>query len=251
MNLHSLALLVPLLPVLAAALIGLVRPIGRRGGLAATISIGAATASLVCALILLLHTDQPFVWKVAWLPGGGRALAEIGLAFHGISAPMLVVVGTVALLVQIYSLGYLLGEAAGRARALLHLQSLFAVLDDGLRARAEPAAALHLLGAGRPLLLPADRLSGTKPAAGARRGEGVLDDQARRRGLPDRPAGRLDAVRASTSSRSGRCSSADRCSPTPGCCRRSCSAAWRASRRSSRCTSGCPTRWRARRRSPR
>ncbi len=131
MNLHSLALLVPLLPVLAAALIGLVRPIGRRGGLAATISIGAATASLVCALILLLHTDEPFVWKVAWLPVGGRALAEIGLAFHGISAPMLVVVGTVALMVQIYSVGYLSGEAAGARGRYFTWQSLFLFAMQG------------------------------------------------------------------------------------------------------------------------
>src|SRR5258706_6141529 len=131
MTLHSLALAIPVLPVLAAALTGLVRPIGRRGGLAATISIGAAVASLACALALLAHTDQPFVWKIHWLPVGGRALAEMGVAFNGISAPMLVVVGTVALMVQIYSVGYLSGEASGARGRYFTWQSLFLFAMQG------------------------------------------------------------------------------------------------------------------------
>src|SRR5689334_17763025 len=103
MNPQLLALLVPLLPLAAAALIGLLRPIGRNGGLAAALSSAAAAASLGCALLLLPHASEPFVLKASWLPVGGRTLAEVGLSFGGISAPMLVVVGTVALMVQIYS----------------------------------------------------------------------------------------------------------------------------------------------------
>ena len=131
MNLHSLALAVPLLPVLAAALIGLVRPIGRNGALAAAISIAAAAASLVCALLLLGHADEPFVTKISWLPAGGRALAEIGIRFSGISAPMLVVVGTVALMVQIYSVGYLADEATGARGRYFTWQSLFLFAMQG------------------------------------------------------------------------------------------------------------------------
>ena len=125
MNPHSLALAIPLLPVLAAALIGLVRPIGRRGGLAATVSIAAAAASLGCALLLLGHTAEKFTLKLPWLPVGGRTLAEVGLAFNGISAPMLVVVGTVALMVQIYSVAYLADEGSGQRGRYFTWQSLF------------------------------------------------------------------------------------------------------------------------------
>jgi NADH-quinone oxidoreductase subunit L len=131
MNLHSLALAIPLLPIAAAALIGLVRPIGRNGALAAALSIGAASASLFCALALLSHTAEPFVLKLSWLPAGGRTLAEIGLRFDGISAPMLVVVGTVALMVQIYSVGYLAGEGPGQRGRYFTWQSLFLFAMQG------------------------------------------------------------------------------------------------------------------------
>jgi len=125
MNVHSLALAIPVLPVAAAALIGLVRPIGRRGGLAAAISIAAAAASLCCALALLPHTSAPFVLKLPWLQVGGRTLAEVGLSFSGISGPMLVMVGTVALMVQIYSVGYLSDEGSGQRGRYFTWQSLF------------------------------------------------------------------------------------------------------------------------------
>ncbi|MBK7644911.1 MAG: NADH-quinone oxidoreductase subunit L [Planctomycetes bacterium] len=131
MNLHSLALAIPLLPLAAAAIVGLVRPIGRRGGLAATISIAAAAASLGCALLLLSHTAERFVLKLPWLPVGGRTLAEVGLRFDGISAPMLVVVGTVALMVQIYSVGYLSDEASGPRGRYFTWQSLFLFAMQG------------------------------------------------------------------------------------------------------------------------
>ena len=131
MNLQQLALAIPLLPLAAAALIGLVRPIGRRGGLAAVISIAAAAASLGCALALLSRTAEHFVLRVPWLPVGGRTLAEVGLRFDGISAPMLVVVGTVALMVQIYSVGYLSDEGAGPRGRYFTWQSLFLFAMQG------------------------------------------------------------------------------------------------------------------------
>ena len=125
MNLQQLALAIPILPLVAAALVGLVRPIGRRGGLSAGISIAAAAGSLGCALALLSHTAEHFVIKLPWLPAGGRTLAEVGLRFDGISAPMLVVVGTVALMVQIYSVGYLAGEGSAQRGRYFAWQSLF------------------------------------------------------------------------------------------------------------------------------
>ncbi len=121
----AIVLCIPLLPAAAAALIGLVRPIGRRGDLAAGISIAAAAASLAAAVWLLLSGAGPVVEKVRWLPVAGGTLAEAGLALNGISAPMLVVVGVVALMVQVYSLGYLSDEpSAGRGRYFTW-QSLF------------------------------------------------------------------------------------------------------------------------------
>ena len=71
---------------------------------------------------------------------------------------MLALVALVALLVQVYSLGYLSDEPPASLGRYYAYQSLFAFSMMGAGAGAEPPAALHLLGAGRPLLVPADRL---------------------------------------------------------------------------------------------
>ena len=130
MNNELLALSIPLLPALAAALIGLVRPIGRKGGLAAGISITAATLSLSAAIMLCLR-GAALRLVLPWLPVGGRTLAEVGMRVDGISTPMLLVVGTVALMVQIYSTGYLAGEGSSQRGRYFAWQSLFLVSMQG------------------------------------------------------------------------------------------------------------------------
>ena len=84
-------------------------------------------------------------------------------------------------------------EPRAGARPLLHLPVAVRVLDDGAGARAELRAALHLLGAGRPLLVPADRLLVSEARGGARGGEGVLDHQGGRRRPADRHRAALAA----------------------------------------------------------
>jgi NADH-quinone oxidoreductase subunit L len=126
----QLAYAVFLLPVLAAAIIGLVRPIGRNGALAAAISIIAATASLGSALWLML-SGAAVKSTVTWLPMSGRTLAELGVRVDATSAPMLVVVGIVALAVQIYSVGYLAGEPSANRGRYFTWQSLFLFAMQG------------------------------------------------------------------------------------------------------------------------
>ena len=145
-------------------------------------------------------------------------------------------------------------RAAAGARPLLRVPVAVRVLDDGPGARAEPPAALHLLGAGRPLLVPADRLLVSEARGGARGGQGVLDDEGRRR----RPAHRHRAavaadghVRSRRAARRWSTSGARAGRRALASSRSASTSARPASRRSSRCTSGCPTRWKARRRSPR
>ena len=109
-------------------------------------------------------------------------------------------VALVAFLVQLYSLEYLQRRAAGGARPLLHLPVAVRVLDDGPGARAESPAAVHLLGAGRPLLVPADRLLVSEAGGGARSGQGLLDDEGRRRRTADRHRHAVAAGRARSTS---------------------------------------------------
>ena len=89
---------------------------------------------------------------------GARPFATVGVLVDAQSTIMLLLVTLVALLVQIYSLGYLQRRAGAGARPLLRAPVAVRLLDDGRGAGAEPAAAVHVLGAGRRLLVPADRL---------------------------------------------------------------------------------------------
>jgi NADH-quinone oxidoreductase subunit L len=61
----------------------------------------------------------------------GRSLAEVGLRVDGTSMPMMAVVGLVALMVQIYSLGYLSGEPAASRGRYFTWQSLFLLSMQG------------------------------------------------------------------------------------------------------------------------
>jgi NADH-quinone oxidoreductase subunit L len=124
-------LLVLALPLVAFLLIGLVRPLRRRGVLAGWVGIVAMGASFVGALA---------TWRggvrgtaiVPWLPGDGGPMATVGLLVDDLSAPMLVLVTLVSLLVQIYSLAYLHDEPAPSLGRYYAYQSLFAFSMLGL-----------------------------------------------------------------------------------------------------------------------
>src|SRR3954471_7983431 len=76
-------------------------------------------------------------------------------------------------------------RAEGVARALLPAAVALRVLDDGRGAGAHAAAAVYLLGAGRRLLVPANRFLVPEAGSGARGAQGVLDHEGRRRRAAD------------------------------------------------------------------
>ncbi len=124
--------LVPGAPLLAFALIGIVtRPFRR---LSAFIALTAMGTSFVCALWaftaqLAAGPGAPQSSEVAWFVTG-TLRTFITLHLDPLSAVMLVVVTTVALMVQVYSLGYMTGEK-GLARYYAYL-SLFCASMLGL-----------------------------------------------------------------------------------------------------------------------
>jgi len=108
------AWLVPVLPLVSAALIAVV---GRRlpwGG--AEIGIAAMTASLVLAVMIAIttfvgHGGAPFERAFDWSPLGGGFILELGMLIDGLTAMMFLLVTLVSLMVQIYSREYMKGEA--------------------------------------------------------------------------------------------------------------------------------------------
>ena len=118
----ELPFLVLALPTVAFVLLALIAPLRRSGLPAAYLVIGASAASLWAAIKLLVNQLSigdavQAEYLVRWLPNGGESLADVGWIIDGTSAPMLVVVGFVALCVQVYSLGYLDEESpAGLGR---------------------------------------------------------------------------------------------------------------------------------------
>ena len=125
------ALLILALPFFAFLLIALVRPLRRRGTLAAWLGI------MAMALACVLAFD---VWRggargtviVPWLPGDGGPMGTVGLLVDDLSAPMLMLVTLVSLLVQIYSLAYLHDEPLPSLGRYYAYQSLFAFSMLGL-----------------------------------------------------------------------------------------------------------------------
>lgn len=105
------AWLIPLLPAIAFAVIGL----GTRQNkqLSAKISIAAISVSFVLAWSVLgavltnnITVEAPFIAKTVWTTIGKIELA-MGMLIDPLTVVMLTVVTTVALLVEIYSLGYM------------------------------------------------------------------------------------------------------------------------------------------------
>jgi len=104
--------LVLALPTLAFIILALVPQLRRSGKPAAYLVIISSAASLWAAVKLLVNQlslgdEVQSEFLIRWLPNGGDSLTDVGWLIDGTSAPMLVVVGLVALCVQVYSLGYL------------------------------------------------------------------------------------------------------------------------------------------------
>ena len=112
------AWLIPLIPVLAFALI---IAFGRRlPGEGAYVAIGAMLASLVMSVVLAAqwfarvagmeragHEIEPFSRSVNWMPG---LHVNMGYSVDALSCVMLLVVTIVASMVMIYSVGYMHGD---------------------------------------------------------------------------------------------------------------------------------------------
>ena len=123
-----------LLPLGSFVLIALViRPFLNRWPILAAVStIGALTAATVLAILtlrsaILHHTVVFETWD--WLSFGGATI-QMGLLVDPLAAVMLVVVTSISLLIQIYSVGYMQGDP-GFARYFAYM-SLFTASMLGL-----------------------------------------------------------------------------------------------------------------------
>jgi NADH-quinone oxidoreductase subunit L len=116
-------------PLGAALVIALCAPLRRRGTPAAWLSIVAAAFSFAAAIVLFAgQVNNPLRLGLLiqpWLPDGSHVLAQIGLRLDGISIPMLLVLTTVALCVQVFSLGYMAEEPAPARGRYFAYHSLF------------------------------------------------------------------------------------------------------------------------------
>ena len=130
----ALALAAPLLHALAFLLLAVLAPLRRLGRPAAHLSILCATGSLASAIMAWRgHAAggiSRLVWE--WLPADGQTLATVGVLADADSTMMLILVALVALLVQVYSLGYLSDEPARGLGRYYAYQSLFAFSMMGL-----------------------------------------------------------------------------------------------------------------------
>jgi len=125
------ALLVLGLPLASFLSIALVRPLRRRGRAAGWVGITAMIVAHVEALRTWLGSARGTV-ILPWLPGDGGPMATVGLLVDNLSAPMLVLVTLVSLLVQMYSLAYLHDEPMPSLGRYYAYQSLFAFSMLGL-----------------------------------------------------------------------------------------------------------------------
>lgn len=130
-NLFSLyalhhAWLIPLLPAVVFILVGFF--LCRFPRMTMVVSVGMSLLSFVLSLGVgygviasNITVDSPFIQKVPWVAIAGFNV-DMGVYIDPISAMMLCIVSLVALLVQIYSIGYMRGDAGfGRFFAYLSL----------------------------------------------------------------------------------------------------------------------------------
>jgi NADH-quinone oxidoreductase subunit L len=131
----ALALTALLLPAAAFLIIAALPPLRRSGRPAAWLSIGCALASLVSALLgwrAAAAAGAPIHAVWAWLPEAHGPFATVGALVDAESTTMLLLVTLVALLVQVYSVGYLSDEPAPALGRYYAFQSLFAFSMMGL-----------------------------------------------------------------------------------------------------------------------
>ena len=105
------ALLATLSPFVAFLVILIVTR--SRQQLSATVSLGAVGLSFVCAVLLLAGywgMEGAVRLTVPWLSAGAYAI-PFGFLLDPLSLLMLVIVTTISLLVQVYSLGYMAGDS--------------------------------------------------------------------------------------------------------------------------------------------
>ena len=123
-QMQKIYLLIPLLPLFAAAVIGLFgRMLPRAAAHVATITGVAASFALsvyVLADVMQGHTYNGAVYT--WLVSGGTSF-EVGFLIDSLSAMMMVVVTFVSLMVHIYTIGYM-HEDPGYSRFFSYI-SLF------------------------------------------------------------------------------------------------------------------------------
>ena len=123
----ALALVSLLLPAASFLVLAIVMPLRRLGQAAGWFSVACAAGSLAAATMAArVASEAPLrvVWE--WLPAQGEALATVGVLVDPDSTIMLTLVALVALLVQLYSLGYLGDEPAPSLGRYYTYQSLFA-----------------------------------------------------------------------------------------------------------------------------
>ena len=133
-DLGTPALTALLLHAIAFLVLAVVVPLRRSGRPAAIVSILCASGSLAAAIQAWgTHGGERtsrLVWE--WLPSQGQTLATVGVLADADSTVMLMLVGLVSLLVQVYSLGYLSDEPRPALGRYYTYQSLFAFSMMGL-----------------------------------------------------------------------------------------------------------------------
>jgi NADH-quinone oxidoreductase subunit L len=115
-------------PLVAFCLVALT-PLRKTGVFAAQVVIAFSPLSLAAACLLFWRQlgDPTLVdtWSISWMSTGGDSLVQVGWHIDGTSAPMLVVVGLVALCVQVYSVAYLHDEPPASMGRYFAWQALF------------------------------------------------------------------------------------------------------------------------------
>ncbi len=128
-NEQVMAMLIPLLPILAAALIFVFGKRMWRGG--AWISIIAVAGSLALSLVFfwrMLQGGEPVGWQTEWFRIGtdsGGYPFMVGLLFDNLSVWLMTLVSLLSLLIIIFSTAYLADETDEKLRRYYAVKALF------------------------------------------------------------------------------------------------------------------------------